>query len=84
VRAYRDLVTSVPDRPGHDRRYAIDASRARRELGWTARTTFAEGIDRTVAWYLEHLAWCDAVAPKGAGRERRGLARAPGTGGAPR
>ena len=73
VRAYRDLVTFVPDRPGHDRRYAIDASRAARELGWRARTVFAEGVDRTIAWYLEHRAWCDAVAPRGTGRERRGL-----------
>ncbi len=86
ARAYRDLLTFVPDRPGHDRRYAIDASRAERELGWKARTAFAEGIDRTVAWYLEHREWCDAVAPKGAGRERRGLAPAPppAGGGTPR
>ena len=74
VRRYRDLVMFVKDRPGHDRRYAIDASKAQRELGWSARIPFADGLDRTVAWYAANRAWCDAVTPAGAGRERRGLA----------
>jgi dTDP-glucose 4,6-dehydratase len=48
----------VTDRPGHDRRYAIDASRMRDELGWIAQTDFARGIDDTVTWYVENLSWC--------------------------
>lgn len=49
----RKLITFVQDRAGHDRRYAIDASKIRRELGWSPRTPFADGLDLTVAWYLE-------------------------------
>ena len=52
------LIQFVVDRPGHDRRYAIDATRMRDELGWIARTQFAQGIDDTVAWYMENLGWC--------------------------
>lgn len=54
----RRLITFVPNRPGHDRRYAIDASKIRRELGWRAEVRFAEGLRSTVAWYLDHPAWC--------------------------
>jgi dTDP-glucose 4,6-dehydratase len=79
IRRYRDLLTFVEDRPGHDRRYAIDASKAARELHWSAATRLAEGLDRTVAWILAHRGWCEVVAPRGAGRERRGLATAPRT-----
>src|SRR5262245_27328091 len=80
VARYADLVTSVPDRPGHDRRYAVDPSRARRDLGWAAGTAFREGIRRTVRWYLEHRAWCEALQAKGASRERRGLPAASAAG----
>jgi dTDP-glucose 4,6-dehydratase len=52
------LIQFVADRPGHDRRYAIDAQRARDELGWSAQTDFSRGSDATVAWYMEHLSWC--------------------------
>jgi dTDP-glucose 4,6-dehydratase len=69
---YTDLKTFVPDRPGHDRRYAIDASRVRAELGWRPRHTFAEGIDRTVRWYLAHRPWCEAVQAGKYDRERLG------------
>jgi dTDP-glucose 4,6-dehydratase len=55
------LVTFVKDRPGHDRRYAIDASRARRELGYEPRETFASGFARTVDWYLREEAWWRGV-----------------------
>ena len=55
------LITFVPDRPGHDRRYAIDASRVRAELGWTPSRAFDAGLRDTVAWYLEHQHWCERV-----------------------
>ncbi|MCB9679921.1 MAG: dTDP-glucose 4,6-dehydratase [Alphaproteobacteria bacterium] len=48
------LIASVPDRPGHDRRYAVDAMRARLELGWTARRSWSEGLRQTVQWYVDH------------------------------
>lgn len=57
----RSLIRFVKDRPGHDRRYAIDAGKIRRELGWEPEMTFEEGIRRTIAWYLEHGDWVAAV-----------------------
>jgi dTDP-glucose 4,6-dehydratase len=54
---HRRLITYVTDRPGHDRRYAIDASRLERELGWTAKEDFVSGIDKTVRWYLGNRDW---------------------------
>jgi dTDP-glucose 4,6-dehydratase len=69
----RALKTFVPDRPGHDRRYAIDASKIRRELGWTPRHTFETGLRETVHWYLEHREWCDAVQAGRYDRTRLGL-----------
>lgn len=54
-------ITHVTDRPAHDRRYAVDPSRAERELGWSARHRLDEGLERTVAWYREHAAWWRAV-----------------------
>jgi dTDP-glucose 4,6-dehydratase len=54
---YAGLITYVKDRPGHDRRYAIDFSKLRRELGWKPSVTFKEGLERTVCWYLENSAW---------------------------
>jgi dTDP-glucose 4,6-dehydratase len=72
VASYRALETRVPDRPGHDRRYAIDATKIRRELGWAPRRTFDEALRETVKWYLEHREWVDAV--RGSyNRERLGL-----------
>jgi len=71
--SYRALKTFVPDRPGHDRRYAIDASKIRRELGWSARHTFETGLRETVRWYLEHRDWCDEVQAGRYDRERLGL-----------
>ncbi|MCM2326488.1 MAG: dTDP-glucose 4,6-dehydratase [Lysobacter sp.] len=58
---YRGLVTYVADRPGHDRRYAIDARKIRAELGWAPRETFESGIARTVRWYLDNAAWVAQV-----------------------
>jgi dTDP-glucose 4,6-dehydratase len=73
VQSYRSLETRVADRPGHDRRYAIDASKIGRELGWRARTSFEDGLRSTVRWYLDHLAWCEAAQGRGYRRERLGL-----------
>lgn len=58
---YRDQIRFVTDRPGHDRRYAIDAGKLTAELGWQPQETFASGIEKTVRWYLDHGAWCDNV-----------------------
>jgi dTDP-glucose 4,6-dehydratase len=72
---YHALKTFVADRPGHDRRYAIDAEKIRRELGWTPRRTFEDGLDETVRWYLDHRDWCEAVQAGLYDRERLGLRR---------
>jgi len=61
----RRLIRFVKDRPGHDRRYAIDASKIQRELGWTPAHTFDDGLRETVRWYLDHQAWTHAVRSKG-------------------
>ncbi len=60
-RDYAELITYVKDRPGHDRRYAIDASKIRRELMWAPTETFDTGMRRTVQWYLDNSAWLAAV-----------------------
>ena len=57
----RDLITYVKDRPGHDRRYAIDASKLSRELGWQPEAEFESGLRKTVRWYLDHSAWVESV-----------------------
>jgi len=72
VGAYRDLVTFVKDRPGHDMRYAIDASKIDRDLGWRPRETFESGMRATVSWYLESTKWCRAVQDGTYQRERLG------------
>lgn len=58
---YEGLITFVADRPGHDQRYAIDASKIQRELGWTPQETFDSGIKKTIQWYLDNQTWCDHV-----------------------
>ena len=58
---YEAQIAFVTDRPGHDRRYAIDPTKIEREIGWTPAETFESGIDKTVRWYLENTAWIDAV-----------------------
>lgn len=57
----RSLIRFVKDRPGHDRRYAIDAGKIRRELGWEPTLTFEHGIEQTIDWYLQHPEWVEAV-----------------------
>lgn len=59
--SYHRLISFVRDRPGHDRRYAIDAGKLQSELGWQARESFAGGLAQTVAWYLANTAWCERV-----------------------
>jgi dTDP-glucose 4,6-dehydratase len=71
-RSYRDLKTFVADRPGHDRRYAIDDGKIRHELGWEPRHDFASGLRATVRWYLANETWCKAVQAGRYGRERLG------------
>jgi dTDP-glucose 4,6-dehydratase len=73
VASYRDLETFVADRPGHDRRYAIDAAKSRRELGWRSTYDFERGIRDTVEWYLQHLDWCAHVQSGHYDRQRLGL-----------
>ncbi|TRO39964.1 dTDP-glucose 4,6-dehydratase [Pseudomonas sp. ALS1279] len=61
IARYEDLITYVQDRPGHDQRYAIDASKIERELGWVPQETFETGLRKTVQWYLDNLDWCRRV-----------------------
>jgi dTDP-glucose 4,6-dehydratase len=70
---YRDLIRFVPDRPGHDQRYAIDSSKVERELGWGPRHTMAMGLRKTLLWYLANRAWCDRITAGVYRRERLGL-----------
>ena len=70
---YHDLITFVADRPGHDLRYAIDASKIARELGWTPAETFTSGMHKTVAWYLANEAWWRQVQDGSYQGERLGL-----------
>jgi dTDP-glucose 4,6-dehydratase len=60
-RPYESLVTFVKDRPGHDRRYAMDITKIERELGWRPRETFASGLRKTIEWYLDNLEWVEHV-----------------------
>jgi len=60
----RKLISFVKDRPGHDRRYAIDASKIKRELGWTPAHTFERGIRETIGWYLANQDWVKKVQAK--------------------
>ena len=70
---YSQLKRFVSDRPGHDRRYAINAEKIQREIGWIPQCHFEEGLRKTIGWYLEHRDWCDSVMTNNYGRERLGL-----------
>jgi len=72
-RSYAALKSFVTDRPGHDRRYAIDAQKIRREIGWSPRHDLESGLARTVRWYLDHAAWCTAIQSERYQRQRLGL-----------
>ncbi|MDZ4042081.1 MAG: dTDP-glucose 4,6-dehydratase [Eubacteriales bacterium] len=71
--SYRQQITFVQDRPGHDRRYAIDASKIKRELGWVPQETFETGLRKTVQWYLDNQAWWQRVRDGSYRGERLGL-----------
>jgi dTDP-glucose 4,6-dehydratase len=70
---YEELKSFVEDRPGHDRRYAIDASKAKRELDWTPQYDFKTALNRTITWYLENDEWRRAIQAEGDARSRQGL-----------
>ncbi len=70
---HESLIVFVADRPGHDRRYAIDAGKIERELGWRPRETLETGLKKTVRWYLENRAWCEGVLSGSYRSERLGL-----------
>lgn len=72
VASYKSLITYVADRPGHDMRYAIDASKIQQELGWQPQETFESGIRQTVQWYLENQDWCQHVQDGSYQRQRLG------------
>lgn len=72
---YRDLITFVADRPGHDQRYAIDSTKLESQLGWRPRETFESGLRKTVEWYLENLDWCRRTHDVNSHRNRQGLER---------
>ncbi|WP_226811313.1 dTDP-glucose 4,6-dehydratase [Candidatus Steffania adelgidicola] len=73
VTTFRQLITLVEDRPGHDRRYAVDAEKIFRELGWQPKETFESGLAKTVQWYLTHRAWWQRVLDGSYHGERLGL-----------
>jgi dTDP-glucose 4,6-dehydratase len=73
--ARRDLISFVTDRPGHDRRYAIDATKLERELGWKALENFETGIAKTVRWYIDQQPWWRAILNRGYSVERLGLTK---------
>lgn len=72
IEKYRDLITFVEDRPGHDERYAIDSSKIERELGWVPQETFETGLRKTVQWYLANTSWCERVLSGAYRMERMG------------
>jgi dTDP-glucose 4,6-dehydratase len=73
VGSYKDLITYVADRPGHDQRYAIDASKIQRDLGWVPAETFETGLRKTVEWYLDNVTWCQHVQDGSYQRQRLGV-----------
>ncbi|VAV97389.1 dTDP-glucose 4,6-dehydratase [hydrothermal vent metagenome] len=74
---YNQQITYVTDRPGHDQRYAIDASRLQSELGWKALDDFDSGMEKTIAWYLDNQQWWQPLVQKGSVGERLGLETKP-------
>lgn len=73
IQSFNELITFVNDRPGHDRRYAIDSNKITKKLNWKPKETFESGIEKTVLWYLNNLEWCKNVQDGSYNRERLGL-----------
>ncbi|MBP8256732.1 MAG: GDP-mannose 4,6-dehydratase, partial [Opitutaceae bacterium] len=73
-KSYSTQITFVADRPGHDRRYAIDSAKIRRELGWVPKENFDSGIEKTVDWYLAHREWAAEISRRSYQRQRLGIA----------
>jgi dTDP-glucose 4,6-dehydratase len=73
--SYRELISFVPDRPGHDFRYAIDFSKLKIELGWSPQRSFEQGLFSTVQWYIENRAWWEPLLAKHEADARRGLSK---------
>lgn len=71
--SYKDLITFVKDRPGHDFRYAIDASKIKRELGWAPKEDFESGIEKTISWYLSNKNWWEIIQTETYQQERLGV-----------
>ena len=72
--SYSNLINYIDDRPGHDRRYAIDATLFRKEYSWKPKINFEEGIEKTVKWYIKNIDWCEKVLKKsGYSGERVGI-----------
>jgi len=67
---HRSLISHVSDRPGHDKRYAVDAKKIQENLNWLPDETFESGIEKTVKWYLENKKWCQNIKDK---RQRYGI-----------
>jgi dTDP-glucose 4,6-dehydratase len=74
VRSYKDLISHVIDRPGHDQRYSIDARKIQKDLGWVPLETFETGLRKTVKWYLDNVVWCQNVQDGSYQRQRLGIA----------
>jgi dTDP-glucose 4,6-dehydratase len=72
INRFADLITFVTDRPGHDVRYAIDASKIQNELGWSPQETFETGLNKTIDWYLNNMDWCDNITSGNYQRNRLG------------
>lgn len=75
IASYRELITFVEDRPGHDRRYAMDISKIKKELEWRPKESFDSGLRKTVKWYLDNMEWCNRVTQGFYDRRRLGLVR---------
>lgn len=73
IGSYKDLIIYVADRPGRDQRYAIDASKIQRDLGWVPQETFETGLRKTVEWYLNNPGWCQHVQDGSYQRQRLGV-----------
>jgi dTDP-glucose 4,6-dehydratase len=71
-RPHKNLIAFIADRPGHDERYAMDFSKLKNELGWAPCTAFRDGLRKTITWYLDNPAWCEAINKRKYGGERLG------------